>query len=201
LRLPSHTTKSEATEGIDMSTAFRNDANGYGIAAIGLHWLTAVCVLASWLLGQTVDAFGRDLEPTIVYTHVTLGLAIVVLVAVRLGWRLIDPPPAHIPSPFDPWMARAATAGRWLLYALLVAVPLSGIVLNFARGSALPLFGLYEIASPWVRDRAFSRSVKEVHEFLSNAMLFVALGHAAASLAHHYFLKDNTLRRMLPRRS
>ncbi|MBI3503432.1 MAG: cytochrome b [Proteobacteria bacterium] len=182
-----------------MTTKLHNDANGYGAVAMALHWTMAVCVLTSWLLGQTVDAFGRDWEPVIVYSHLTLGVAIVALLAVRIAWRLGDPPPAAIPSKFDPWMARAATAGHWLLYALLVAIPVSGIVHNFARGQALPLFGLYEIASPWARDRAFVRATKEIHELLSNLLLFVALGHAAMALAHHHFLKDGTLRRMLPR--
>jgi len=163
--------------------ALRNDSSGYGYAALALHWATAVVVLVAWALGQIVDAFGREWEPVVVYAHVTAGMAVAV------------------PSIFDPWLARAATAGHWLLYALLVAIPVTGIVNNFARGNPLPVFGLFEILSPWTRDRAFVRSTKEIHEAVANALLFVALAHAAASLAHHYVLKDDTLRRMLPRRS
>ncbi len=181
--------------------ALRNDSSGYGYAALALHWATAVVVLVAWALGQIVDAFGREWEPVVVYAHVTAGMAVAVLVALRLGWRTFDPVPAPVPSIFDPWLARAATAGHWLLYALLVAIPVTGIVNNFARGNPLPVFGLFEILSPWTRDRAFVRSTKEIHEAVANALLFVALAHAAASLAHHYVLKDDTLRRMLPRRS
>lgn len=180
--------------------SIRNDANGYGTAALTLHWISALCVIASWSLGQLVDTFGREWEPTVVYAHVSLGLSLAALLVLRLGWRIADPAPAPVPSRFDPWMARAASAGHWLLYALLFAIPVTGVVLNFARGSSLPVFGLFEIASPWARDRAFSRSVKEVHELLSNLLLLVAFGHAAAALFHHHFLKDATLRRMLPRR-
>ncbi|MBI1245934.1 MAG: cytochrome b [Alphaproteobacteria bacterium] len=177
----------------------RNDAAGYGIAARGLHWLSAFCVAMAWLLGQLVDAFGRAWEPTVVFSHVSFGLTVAGLLALRLGWRFADPPPPAEPSRFDPWAARAATAGHWLLYALLLAIPVSGIALTFARGEALPVFGLFEIASPWVRDRAFSRSVKEVHETIANILLIVAMLHAAAALAHHYILRDRTLVRMLPR--
>ena len=85
-----------------------------------------------------------------------------------------------------------------VLYALLVAVPVSGIVLQFARGDSLPLFGLAEIVSPWTRDRAFARSVKEIHEVTANALVILAAFHAAAALVHHWVLRDRTLLRMLP---
>jgi cytochrome b561 len=81
---------------------------------------------------------------------------------------------------------------------LLLMVPLVGIGLRFTRGQSVPLFGLYEIASPWVRDRALAASVKNVHALLANALLILASLHALAALAHHYVLKDDTLRRMLP---
>ena len=60
--------------------------------------------------------------------------------------------------------------GPLLLYALLIAAPVAGIVVQFARGDALPLFGLSEIPSPWAADQAFARSVKEVHEVLATAL-------------------------------
>lgn len=183
-----------------MSLSIRNDAAGYGAAARALHWLTAFAVLGAWLAGQLVDAFGRDWEPAVVFTHVTLGVSLVALLALRLAWRFADPPPAAEPSRFDPWAARAAKAGHWLLLALLAGALFVGVVHQFSRGNALPVFGLFEIASPWARDRALMRSTKEVHETLANALLIVALLHAAAALAHHYVLKDRTLLRMLPRR-
>jgi cytochrome b561 len=80
----------------------------------------------------------------------------------------------------------------------MVAVPVAGIVQQFARGDSLPIFGIIDIASPWVRDRAFAHSVKEVHELLAHALLAVASLHAAAALAHHWIFRDRTLVRMLP---
>jgi cytochrome b561 len=71
-------------------------------------------------------------------------------------------------------------------------------VLQFARGHALPVFGLAEIASPWAADRSFAHNVKEVHETLANALLLLVGLHAAAALVHHYVLHDRTLTRMLP---
>jgi cytochrome b561 len=58
----------------------------------------------------------------------------------------------------------------------------------------LPVFGLFDIASPWPADRAFSRSVREIHELLADAAMILAGIHAAAALAHHWLFRD----RMLP---
>jgi cytochrome b561 len=70
--------------------------------------------------------------------------------------------------------------------------------LQFARGDSLSLFGLFDIASPWARDKTFAHSVKEIHEVLAHALLAVASFHAAAALVHHWVFRDRTLVRMLP---
>jgi cytochrome b561 len=93
---------------------------------------------------------------------------------------------------------RAGVWTHYALYLLLVATPIAGICVRFASGEALPVFGLFDIASPWLRDRAFLRTVKEVHQVLANGLLILAGLHMAAALFHHWVLRDGTLRRMLP---
>ncbi len=175
----------------------RNDGRRYGSVAMLLHWLAALCVLCAWTLGLTVDDFPKSWEGAVVFTHISFGLVVLALLLGRLGWRLASPPPPPIATAFDPWGGVAALTVHVLIYALMLVVPLCGILLQFARGQALPLFGLYEIASPWVRDRALSQSVRSVHELAAHALLILATLHALAALAHHYVLKDDTLRRML----
>lgn len=177
-----------------------NTRDSYGAVAKALHWLSALLILGGWLLGQTLDWFPKPMEGGLKLAHVWSGLGVLTLLAARLAWRWASPPPDPIPSALDPWLARAATAGHMLLYALLLAVPVAGIVLSFARGEPVSLFGFFEIPSPWSRDRAFARNVGEVHELLANAILLVAALHAAAALMHHYLLGDATLSRMLPGR-
>ena len=179
--------------------SLRNDAAGYGSVARTIHWAAALFVVAGWLLGTFIDDFPKSAESSVLFAHMSLGLAILALLLSRLGWRFADPAPPAAETAFSPWSDRLAILMQWLLYALLLAAPLSGIVLEFARGQPIPVFGLFDIASPWPRDRAFARSVKEVHELLTDALLILASLHAAAGLAHHYLLKDATLLRMLPR--
>ena len=126
------------------------------------------------------------------------GLAILALLAVRLIWRLIDPPPPLEITPFGRWADRAGRFAHWLLYVLLAAVIGAGIIGQFADGDALPVFGLFEIASPWVKDHQFAKAVEQIHEVLANTLVVVAALHTAAALGHHWLLRDHTLTRMLP---
>lgn len=175
-----------------------SDLASYGAGTRALHWSSALCVVLAWLLGVLGDELPRGLRPGALFSHITLGLAVVLLALARLAWRLADRPPGALPAPA--WMGWTAGAMHGLLYGLMIAVPLVGIVLQFARGQALPLFGLGEIASPWPRDRTLARSEKEVHELLAHLTLLLASLHAAAALIHHLVLRDSTLRRMLPSR-
>lgn len=170
---------------------------GYGTLSKALHWLAVLCVVAAWLIGTFIDDLPKSAETRLMFVHMSLGLAILAVLLVRVGWRFARPAPA-LATKLGPALEFAARAMQWLLYALMLAVPISGIVLEFARGQALPLFGIAEIASPWVRDRAFASSVKEVHELIADALLVFAGLHAAAALFHHFVLKDRTLLRMLP---
>jgi cytochrome b561 len=179
----------------------RNSAERYGLISQLIHWLTVVCVLTAWASGT----FGEDVlegsPGNLALLHMYPGLAVIVLLILRLAWQAGNPTPLPAPTPLGVWGDRVAKLTHVALYVLLVAVPVTGIVLEFARGQAVPIFGLLDVASPWIADRAFSRSVKEVHETVANLLLIVALLHAGAALFHHLVLRDSTLVRMLPGRT
>jgi cytochrome b561 len=177
----------------------RNSADGYGAVPQALHWLTVALVVLAWVLGEFGDVLPRGpARAAGLFVHNSAGLAILAVLVVRLLWRMVDPPPPPEPTIFGAWLDRAGRLAHYALYALLIAVPIAGIVLQFARGDALPLFGLSEIPSPWPANRAFARSVKEVHEVLANGLVILAGVHAAAALVHHWVFRDRTLVRMLP---
>ena len=178
---------------------FRNSADGYGATAQFLHWLTVVLVAVAWILGTFDDVLPKGAARAAgLFVHISAGVAILVALVARLLWRMVDRPPPPTPTMLGAWMDTAGRLAHYALYALLVAVPIAGIVLQFARGDALPLFGLAEIPSPWLADRRYARSVKEVHEVLANALVMLAAFHAAAALVHHWVFRDRTLVRMLP---
>jgi cytochrome b561 len=150
-------------------------------------------VITTWLLGQFVD----DLPKGALLIHIWVGLAVLFMLIARAAWRMADPPPRPEPTVLSPWLDHAGRVAHYALYLLLAVVPVVGIVTQFARGDALSIFGL-EIASPWVKDRAFARSVTAIHEILANTLVILAALHAIAALMHHWVLRDRTLVRMLP---
>jgi cytochrome b561 len=177
--------------------SIRNSARSYGAVARAFHWATVVAVVTAWTLphiGFALKAVGMG---NWIGIHIAAGLLILLMLAGRLLWRAADPLPAPISTPLGIWGEVAAKLGHMTLYLLLLAVPVAGILTQFARGQALPIFGLFSIASPWVQDHDLARSIRGVHELLANAILIVAALHAAVALAHHFVFRDEVLRRML----
>jgi cytochrome b561 len=179
-------------------------SQGYGPVAKTLHWVTVFLVIIAWALGM----FGEELsegpaQDSGLLTHIWIGLTILVLAIVRIPWRIANPPPKIVPTEFGKWLVEwtdpASRLMHYVLYGLLVVVPAFGIALQFAQGHSLPLFGLGEIPSPWLADKAFAHNLKEVHEILANLLVILAAFHMAAALVHHIVFGDNTLKRMLPR--
>ena len=181
-----------------------NPINRYGIVPQFLHWMTVILVIMAWALGTFDDELPKGAaRATGLFVHISAGLLILVALITRLAWRVADPPPLAQPNEFGRWLGAladpAARLAHYTLYVLLIAVPLTGIVAQFAHGDALPLLGISEIPSPWTRDRVFAHTVKEIHEIAANALVIVATFHAAAALIHHFVFHDDTLIRMLPR--
>jgi cytochrome b561 len=177
----------------------RNSPEGYGAISQTLHWLTVGLVALGWALGTFDDVLPKGAARAAgLFVHISAGVAILAVLQARLLWRLADHPPLPEPAVFGIWLDWAGRLAHYALYALLIAAPVAGIAVQFARGDALPLFGLFEISSPWVADRAFARSVKQVHELLANALVILACLHAAVALVHHWVFRDRTLLRMLP---
>jgi len=176
-----------------------NSKAQYGAVAQMLHWLTALFVICGWLLGTFHDDIPKGPIRTAALTaHITLGELVVVLLIVRLVWRMTDPPPPPVPTRFG-WLQQAvATLTHYVLYGLLVAVPFFGVLVQLKRGRELPVFGVWNIVSPWPVDKPLARSLLSVHDVLANALLLLSGVHAAAALMRHYVFEDRTLSRMLP---
>lgn len=176
-----------------------NSNSRYGAIPRAVHWLTALFVIAGFLLGQ----FGDDLPKGPprdfgLLVHMTLGQCVAALVLFRLLWRVANPPPPPERTPLGRLLEIAARISHFTMYALLFAVPFLGIVVQLKRGNPLPIFGLWEVQAPWPVDRATARAVLSFHRTLADALLILAGIHSAAALVHHWIWRDRTLTRMLP---
>jgi cytochrome b561 len=180
--------------------ALAGTASRYGSFAIALHWLTAILVLAAYVISPggreaRVYAAAGDFTRTV---HETLGLAVFVLTVVRLAWRAADRQPDPIPMPR--WMHLSSKAAHALLYALLIAAPVVAILGAWLQGHPVTVFGIGDIAAPFAPGRDLGNQLAEIHGTLGNLILWVAGLHAAAGIFHHIVLRDRVLATMLPGR-
>ena len=171
----------------------------YGRVAQLLHWATAILVLAAFLYGPggpeaRVYATSRDFDR---HLHETLGSTVLLLVIVRVIWRLFDRRPE--PAPVNRWMGLAARAVQGALYVLLFAVPLSAILGAWLEGHPLGYLGGLSIDPPFSPSHQLGTSIATIHTWLGDAILWIAGFHALAALFHQFILKDGVLATMLPR--
>lgn len=164
-----------------------------------LHWLVAVLILVMAWLGLTMGGLPNGPDKIATYAlHKSIGLTILGLALLRLLVRWRAGAPAPIPGT-PHWQSRIATITHVALYVLLLALPLTGWLLNSTAGFPLQWFGLVNLPSLAARDEALHALWVEAHELLFWAMATLVVLHAAAAFHHHLFLRDATLSRMLPR--
>lgn len=178
----------------------RNSPSQWGWVSITLHWVTVLLIIGLAIVGSQMDDLPTSLMKVKVYAlHKSVGLTVLALAAVRVLWRLVAGAPALPPMPR--WQKLAAHASHVALYALLLAMPLSGWLLHSASsksGYALKWFGLFKVPAITTYDLAVKEFAHELHEGLFKAILVVAAIHIAAAFKHHFLERDQTLHRMLP---
>lgn len=166
---------------------------GYGMVSRAIHWVSALLIAAAWLIGTTMEGGGRGTPGPMQVLHYSIGVLVLSLVAARLLWRGVNRPPTAEPG-MPAWQHFAAGVAHVALYALMLAVPLTGLAARWARGRTVMLLGDITVPPPFAIPGG--RAWGEVHETLANLLLAVVLAHVAAALWHHFVLRDGVLRRM-----
>ncbi len=179
--------------------SWRNTKYHYGSLSIGLHWLMLLLFVAVYACIELRELYpkGSDPREALKTWHFMLGLSVFVLVWLRLlAARMAGPAPLTEPDP-PKWQKLSAKLMHFALYFLMIAMPLGGWLLLSAAGKPIPFFGL-ELPALVGASKSLATLIKEIHEVGGTVGYFLIGFHAAAALFHHYVLRDNTLRRMLP---
>lgn len=178
----------------------RNNAERYGLLSIGLHWLMLLLLIAVYACIELREFFPKGSEPreALKSWHFMLGLSVFVLVWLRLLANKIGHHPRIEPEP-PTWQKQSANIMHFALYGLMIFMPLAGWLILSASGKVIPFFGL-QLPPLMGESKNVADFIKEIHETVGTLGYFLIGLHAAAALIHHYFLGDNTLKRMLPNR-
>lgn len=179
---------------------WKNTTTRYGAALIALHWITLLLLVAVYALIElrVIYPSGSPPRELMKAWHFTLGLTVFVLFWVRLGLRVSQPTPRIEPA-LVRWQQLLSRGVHIALYALMLVMPLLGWLTLSAEGELTLVNGL-TLPALIAPNPQYEEVLKEWHEEIGNiGMLLIGL-HAIAALFHHYYLRDNTLTRMLPAR-
>jgi len=185
-----------------------NTRTRYGSVAMTLHWLIAAAIVVNLLLGLYMANILSDQDPgrfAIIQFHKSLGLTVLALSVLRLIWRLVNPVPP-LPASMEPGLRALARTSHFLLYFLIIFIPLSGWALVSASPLGLPInyFGLFHWPSiSFLAD--LSRAQKAplhheffaVHKYLAFSALVLLPLHIVGAL-YHQFRGEDVLKRMVP---
>lgn len=165
----------------------------YGSVSIMLHWVMAV--LIGWQLLKVFDRIADGehwVGETLVPWHVSIGSLLLLFVAVRVAWALKQT--GHRPQ-HNPSEAFLVRSGHFLLYAGMVLLPITGVMIMLGGGYGWKAFGIQLIARgeelPW------AATLGDLHSPIALTLLVLILGHIGMSLHHHFVRKDDTLKRMM----
>ncbi|MES1146938.1 MAG: cytochrome b [Solimonas sp.] len=172
-----------------------NQVARYSGTAIGLHWIIAALVVCAFTLGWIMtDLEVSPLKLRMFNWHKWVGVTILLLVIIRLLWRLTHRPPVMLPMPA--WQRIAAKTLHAVLYVLLLLQPLSGWVYSNAAGYPIVYLGLIPLPTLVAKNKQVADVLMERHEFLGWCLLLIASLHILAALKHHFVDGDATLKRM-----
>ena len=170
----------------------------YGVVAQALHWTIAALIVVQFVLAKLAERLPLGMEKLILLArHKSFGMTILMLAMLRLAWRLANPPP-----PLPPGMTRAGrtTAGvtHTAIYALLFTMPLTGWLMSSAKNYSVSWFGLFTWPNLIGPSEPAFKLLRETHGILSEVLFAIVILHVLAALKHHFWDKDDVLRRMLP---
>jgi cytochrome b561 len=167
----------------------------FSLLARFFHWLMAPLVVAMLFIGVAMVATVSPLHLTLIAIHRPLGIAILVLVVLRLIVRITHRAPP-LPSDMPGWQRRAAQASHWALYALLFAMPLVGWSMLSAGGYPVHMFPGFDLPPVVAQNPQLYAFLRGAHTWLAMLLFVTFIAHMAAAMFHGLIRRDGVFSSM-----
>lgn len=172
----------------------------YDLVAQSFHWIIAALILVQFFLATSAsdaDEAGQlAIYSTALANHMSVGITILVLVALRLTWRLWKPQPS-LPEQMPGWQKIAAKGTHYLFYLLLFVLPVSGWMRAAASGESISWFTLIDLPGMVGPGEELEQVFSLIHYVAASLMFLLMVLHVAAALKHQFRDRDGVLTRML----
>lgn len=176
----------------------KNTLQNYGAVAKTFHWLMAVLIIVLLTVGLIMTDMENSPDKFKLYgLHKAFGILVLFLATLRFGWKILDVSPL-LPDHMSKMAKLGAKLAHLALYALMFAMPMSGWVMSSAAGFPVSVFGLFTMPNLVEPDKELAKNINELHESMAWLLIVLIVLHIIAALLHHFYYKDNTLRKMLP---
>ena len=179
--------------------SLQETAVAYDPIAKSLHWLMFFLLLGQFIIAFIMPEIKRGVVPeTLIKLHLSFGILIMLVIILRLFWRLGNP----VPQADDRIAKRQQLAARvmhWIFYFLLFVLPVMGWAAASARDWQVSLFDTVTLPSLLPPGAKIGHLIGDVHAVLSWTLLVLIGLHIALALYHYFILRDGVLQRMLPR--
>jgi cytochrome b561 len=168
----------------------------YGTTAKVFHWLIVALLLVQYLIGWLMPDIHRGPPGAPMIFHISVGMTILLLIVLRLAWRLAHPvaPESSLPQ----WQRLSSEAVHWLLYVLVLATTITGWLFASFRGWSISFFYLAPMPMLASENSAAVKIVDGLHQAMEWTLLVVIGIHVAVALAHVFIYRDRIMQRMLP---
>lgn len=172
--------------------------NRYSGLAMLLHWAIAALVIANWRIAESAEHAPEDQAREIMGNHFSVGVTILVLILLRLVWRIAHRPPP-LAAYLTGWERALAKTTHTLFYILLIAMPLAGWVAMSSMGYGVSVWGLFELPPlPVSPSQERAEMIFNTHATAGMVLLGLIVVHVLGTLKHTLIDKDGNLFRMLP---
>ncbi len=173
----------------------KNTSQSYGSYTKSFHWIMGIIIIGIIIAGFIMTSLADSDQKWFIYAqHKAFGMIILVLIPLRLFWRLINPQP-KLPKSTPPWQARAANLNILFLYLCMLLMPLSGFIMSSFGGHPISIFTLFTI--PAFEKHQIAGIMHETHGWLAWGIATSVTLHVLGALYHHFILKDGVLKRMI----
>lgn len=168
------------------------------------HWTIAICFLISSGIACylfALDRFTSEADEraflSVIFWHKSFGALVFFLAFFSIYWRMKNRPP-ELPERLPGWQHKATDIMHWLLFAMMIIVPVTGLIGTEIGNYKFSFFYLFDIPHFYPADKELADIPYAIHIYIVWVAAVLLLIHIGASLLHHFYYRDNILRRMLP---
>ncbi|WFL77536.1 cytochrome b [Altererythrobacter arenosus] len=170
----------------------------YSTGAMLFHWIIAILVIVNWRIAEAAEHLEGAEKAATIAPHKAIGITILVLTLLRLGWRLTHkaPPMSNL---VPAWQRTLAKSVHVIFYVMLIGLPIGGWLAGSYADSPVNYFGLFTLpTAPVEQNYDQAKAIIDLHAAGGEAMIYLIGLHILGALKHTFIDKVNGIGRMLP---